>query len=94
MCAAVSVSICSLQFLQSECDDLVNTQKAILLQIIIFPEVFVSSSYTVDGTGGIRSHGTWQLVKDLQPTAFPPFFSEETPLLIFFHSLVSLLHRT
>lgn len=55
VCAAVSVSICSLQFLQSEYNDLVNMQKAILLQIIIFPEVFVSSLYTVDGTGGLIS---------------------------------------
>jgi len=70
-----------LQFLQSECDDLVNTQKAVLLKTIIFPEVFVSSSYTVDGTGGIRSYDTRQLVEALQPPAFPPSFSGETPLL-------------
>lgn len=83
VCAAVSVSICSLQFLQSEYNDLVNMQKAILLQIIIFPEVFVSSLYTVDGTGGIRSHDTWQPVEGPQPTVIPPSFSQDKPLPYF-----------
>lgn len=73
MWAAVSVSICFLQFLQSEWHDLLNTQKAALLQIIILPEVFVSRLYTVDGTGGIRSYDTWQLVAPQLPACSVSF---------------------